>query len=79
MPSFFNRSIVYGAGESLRVSNIGAAPLKVSIDGRYFTNISEGEECRIQMAEKKLKMLTFCENNMFSTLFKKMRILEDIK
>ena len=77
--SFFNRSIIFKATENITLKNTSKTALNVSIDGRYFTNISEGEECRIQMAEKKLKMLTFCENNMFSTLFKKMRILEDIK
>ena len=77
--SFFNRSIIFKATEKIKLKNISKTVLNVSIDGRYFTNISAGEECQIQMAEKKLKVLTFCENNMFSTLFKKMRILEDIK
>ena len=77
--SFFNRSIIFKATEKIRLRNISKTVLNVSIDGRYFTNLSAGEECQIQMAEKKLKVLTFSENNMFSTLFKKMRILEDIK
>jgi NAD+ kinase len=77
--SFFNRSIIFKATENIRLKNISKTVLNVSIDGRYFANLSAGEECQIQMAEKKLKVLTFCENNMFSTLFKKMRILEDIK
>lgn len=77
--SFFNRSIIFKATEKIKLKNISKTVLNVSIDGRYFTNLSAGEECQIQMAEKKLKVLTFSENNMFSTLFKKMRILEDIK
>ena len=77
--SFFNRSIIFKATENIKLKNISKTVLNVSIDGRYFANLSAGEECQIQMAEKKLKVLTFCENNMFSTLFKKMRILEDIK
>ena len=77
--SFFNRSIIFKATENIKLKNISKTVLNVSIDGRYFANLSVGEECQIQMAEKKLKVLTFCENNMFSTLFKKMRILEDIK
>ena len=77
--SFFNRSIIFKASENIKLKNTSKTVLNISVDGRYFTNISEGEECQIQMSERKLKVLTFCENNMFSTLFKKMRILEDIK
>ena len=77
--SFFNRSIIFKATENITLKNISKTVLNVSIDGRYFANLSVGEECQIKMAEKKLKVLTFSENNMFSTLFKKMRILEDIK
>lgn len=77
--SFFNRSIIFKATEKITLKNMSKTVLNVSIDGRYFANLSAGEECQIRMAQKKLKVLTFCENNMFSTLFKKMRILEDIK
>lgn len=77
--SFFNRSIIFKSTENIKLKNTSDTVLNVSVDGRFFTNLSCGEECIIKMAEKKLKVLTFCENNMFSTLFKKMRILEDIK
>ena len=77
--SFFNRSIIFKAAEEIRLKNNSENPLNVSVDGRYFTGIAHGEECIIKMAEKRLKILSFRENNMFSTLFKKMRILEDIK
>ena len=77
--SFFNRSIIFKSTENIKLKNISKTVLNISIDGRYFANLSVGEECQIKMAERKLKVLTFCENNMFSTLFKKMRILEDIK
>lgn len=77
--SFFNRSIIFKAGENIKLKNTSDTVLNVSVDGRYFANLSFGEECVIKMDEKKLKMLTFSENNMFSTLFKKMRILEDVK
>jgi len=77
--SFFNRSIIFKATENIKLKNTSNTVLNISIDGRYFTNICCGEECVIKMDEKKLKVLTFSENNMFSTLFKKMRILEDIK
>jgi NAD+ kinase len=77
--SFFDRSIIFKATEHIKLKNTSNTVLNISIDGRYFTNICCGEECVIKMDEKKLKVLTFSENNMFSTLFKKMRILEDIK
>ena len=77
--SFFNRSIIFKATENIKLNNTGKTLLNLSIDGRYFTNLATGDSCVIRMAEKKLKMLTFSKNNMFSTLFKKMRILEDIK
>jgi len=77
--SFFNRSIIFKSTESIKVKNNSSTPLNVSVDGRYFSSISHGEECIVKMADKKLKIITFCENNMFSTLFKKMRILEDMQ
>ena len=77
--SFFNRSIIFKPGENITLKNTSNTILNISIDGRYFANLSFGEECLVKMDEKKLKMLTFSENNMFSTLFKKMRILEDVK
>lgn len=76
--SFFNRSIIFKATENIKLRNVSDTVLNISIDGRYFTNLSNNDECIIKMADKKLKMITFSENNMFSTLFKKMRILEDI-
>jgi len=77
--SFFNRSIIFKADEIIKIRNVSNTVLNVSIDGRYFTSLSNTDECVINMSDKKLKVLTFLESNMFSTLFKKMRILEDIK
>lgn len=77
--SFFNRSIIFNYTENIKLKNTGPTVLNLSIDGRYFANLSTNDECVVKMADKKLKMLTFSKNNMFSTLFKKMRILEDIK
>lgn len=76
--SFFNRSIIFNPTEIIKVRNGGATPLNISVDGRCFSKINSGDECVVSQADKKLKMLTFSENNMFSTLFKKMKILEDI-
>ncbi len=77
--SFFNRSIIFNADEVLTVRNVCDQNLKISVDGRSFATMAKGESCVISAAEKRVKMLTFSENNMFSTLFRKMRILEDIK
>ncbi len=77
--SFFNRSIIFKSGERIKLKNTSETVLNISVDGRYFANLSLGEECIVKMHEKRLKMLTFSENNMFATLFKKMRILEDVK
>ena len=77
--SFFNRSIIFKDDEIVKIRNVSNTVLNISIDGRYFTSLSNTDECVINMSEKKLKVLTFLESNMFSTLFKKMRILEDIK
>ena len=77
--SFFNRSIIFKSTEKIKLKNTSNTPLNISVDGRYFHSVARDEECVIKMADKKLRVLTFSENNMFSTLFKKMRILEDIK
>ena len=73
--SFFNRSIVYGKDECIKISNSGEAALNVSVDGRLFTKITAGEWCVVKKSSKRLKMLTFSENNMFSVLFKKIKVL----
>ena len=77
--SFFNRSIVYSAKEELKVTNIGNTPLKVNIDGRYFDFLRNGDYCLVKKSGKRFKMLTFSENNMFTTLFNKLKILNNIE
>ena len=77
--SFFNRSIVYSAEEELKVSNIGHTLLKVSIDGRLFDSLGNGDYCVIKKSNKRFKMLTFSANNMFATLFNKLKILSNIE
>ncbi len=77
--SFFNRSILFDSKEALTVRNICEQNLKISVDGRSFTSLATGEACIVKVSDKKLKMITFSDNNMFSALFRKMRILEDIK
>ena len=77
--SFFNRSLLFNSAERITVKNTGSSELNVSIDGRRMASLAMGEECTVSVAEKRLKMLTFSKDSMFSTLFKKMRILEDVK
>lgn len=77
--SFFNRSIVYSSNEELKVSNIGNSVLKVSIDGRYFDSLESGDYCKIRKSDKQFRMLTFSDNNMFTTLFNKLKILSNIE
>jgi NAD+ kinase len=77
--SFFNRSIIFNPTEIIKLKNTGDADLSISVDGRHFKNARPGESCTVCMAPEKIKTLTFNENNMFSTLFRKMRIMEDIK
>ncbi len=77
--SFFNRSVLFNCGERLRITNVGEPPLNISIDGRLAVSIKCGEYCTLSTAEKKMKMLSFSNNSMFTNLFRKMRIMEDIK
>ena len=77
--SFFNRSIVYSANEEIKVSNIGSYSIKVSIDGRFFDSLENGDFCIVKKSDKRFKMLTFSQNNMFTTLFNKLKILSNIE
>ena len=76
--SFFNRSVLFNASEVIKITNSGTLPLNVSVDGRSVGSLAHGEYCNVRRAEKNVKILTFKKNSMFSSLFKKMRILGDI-
>ena len=76
--SFFNRSVLFNSDDEISITNIGSADLNISIDGRCVGNLSASETCRIKKAGAVIKMITFSKNSMFSNLFKKMRLLEDI-
>ncbi len=73
--SFFNRSIIYGKDECIKISNSGEAVLNVSVDGRFFADLTTGEWCVVKRSDTRLKVLTFSENNMFSALFKKIKTI----
>lgn len=75
--SFFNRTIIYNSGEEIIISNIGENSLNVSVDGRYFSKLATGEACVVYKSNKKFKTIVFAENNMFSVLFKKIKLLDD--
>ena len=76
--SFFNRSVIFNSSDVIRITNAGDLPLNVFIDGRCVGPLSAGKSCIVKKAEKSFKVLTFTRNSMFSSLFKKMRILGDI-
>ena len=76
--SFFNRSVIFSPNETITITNNGEDALNISIDGRFFEELKDNESCVIKAAAKRLKMLTFKDNNMFSRLFDKMGKLEKI-
>ena len=76
--SFFNRSVIFNSSDVIKVTNDGELPLSISVDGRCVGSLVSGASCRVKKAQKTVKILTFTQNSMFSSLFKKMRILGDI-
>ena len=77
--SLFDRSVIFDCGETIGITNGSDTNMNISVDGRLVGTLMPDEVCTVRMAQKKLKMITFQENNMFSNLFRKMKILEDIK
>ncbi len=76
--SFFNRSVLFNSSDVIKITNIGDLRLSVSVDGRCMGFLASGEFCTVMKASKSVKILTFTKNSMFSSLFRKMRILGDI-
>lgn len=76
--TFFNRSVIYGDSERIKIYNSGNAALKISVDGRLFSELSAGDSCSVYRSSVTLSMLTFSRNNMFDTLFGKMKLLEEL-
>ena len=76
--SFFNRSIVYSPDERIRVSNMGDSPLNISIDGRLFDTLSKDESCVVYKSDFRIKMIRFEDQNIFSTLTKKIKLLHEL-
>ncbi len=77
--SFFNRSVLFNASDVISITNLGEFSLNVCVDGRSVGSLLSGETCKIMKAKNAFKILTFAQNSMFSSLFKKMRILGDIE
>ena len=73
--SFFNRSVIFNSHDVIKATNSGEGILTVSIDGRSIGQLLPGESCSVKKSHRTIKMLTFTENSMFSSLFRKMRIL----
>ena len=76
--SLFNRSIIFSDKDEIKIKNFAEEKLNISIDGRFFDSIDPGFKCKVKVSDKKIKVVTFKNNNMFSNLFRKMQIVEDI-
>lgn len=76
--SFFNRSIVYGPDEKIRISNMNEDVLNISVDGRLFTRLNKGESCLVYRSDKRIKTYNLEDTNLFSTLSKKIKLLQDL-
>lgn len=75
--SFFNRAIVYGPEEEIRITNVTDTKMNVSLDGRFFSSLENGDYCVITKSEKRFKMINFGKSNIFSSLSKKIKLLHD--
>ena len=75
--SFFNRAIVYAACEQIKISNASSDDLNISVDGRFLSKLGENEYCLIYTSNRKLKMISFSDGNVFSTLAKKIKTLDE--
>ena len=75
--SFFNRAIVYGPEEKIKITNLSNINLNISVDGRLFSSISKDECCEIKKSDCRVKMLSFSESNLFATLSKKIKLMHD--
>lgn len=76
--SFFNRSVLFNSGECIRVTNISEYALAIRVDGRMRGSLNKNEVCTVKKSGRTIKMLTFSKNSMFSSLFRKMRIIGDM-
>ena len=76
--SFFNRSVIFNSAEIIKITNFGASALNVFVDGRCVFDLLPGNSCRVRKSNESFKVLTFTKNSMFSSLFRKMRVLGEI-
>ena len=76
--SFFNRSIVYGATECLKITNMAQGTLIISVDGRPFDRLSEGEFCTVYKSERRARMISLDDGNLFTVLSTKIKLLHDL-
>ena len=77
--SFFNRAILYNPDDRITITNTGDSTLNISIDGRFCSNLLFGETCEVYRSSSRIKILTLSENNLFSTLSKKIKLLRDFE
>ena len=76
--TFFNRSLIFSAKDTVTIENTGSCALNVSIDGRHLASLNPSDSCEVRTSQKRLKVLTFKNNNMLSVLFEKMKMVEEI-
>jgi len=77
--SFVNRSVIFNSTEVIKVTNNGEKNLVISVDGRFLSSLPCKASCTVKKSKSKFKMLTFSKNSMFTNLFRKMKILEDVE
>ena len=75
--SFFNRSILFPTDSAVRIENAGSETLRVSVDGRHFSDLLPGEVCRVSVSDRRIRFVTFRDDDMFNVLFRKMKIMEE--
>ena len=63
-----------GPDEKIKISNGADRPLNISIDGRLSSKLLPFEYCIIGRSQKRLRMISLNEGNVFSTLSKKIRL-----
>lgn len=77
--SFFNRAIVYNPNARIKITNTGNSTLNLSIDGRLYDKCSSGESVVVYRSDRRIKIVSISDSNLFSTLSKKLSLLRDFE
>ncbi len=76
--SIFNRSVLFNSSEELTVTNTADQIVNVCVDGAYRAHLKKGELCKVRKSDKRMKVVTFTKNSMFTNLFNKLNNIGDI-